>query len=102
MPIALHQQAIAFDGGRAWTILHQQVAGRVVGEGFRLVIAGVADADQAVEGVVLVVALAVSGVGNGVEVAVGAVGIVAAIQRLLVLADGVGLQATLVVVARSR
>ena len=98
MAVALHQQAIAFDGGRAWAILHQQVAGRVVGEAFRLLIAGVADADQAVERIVLVAALAVTGVGDAVEIAVGAVGIVAAIQRLVVLADSVGFQTALVVV----
>ncbi len=96
--VALDQQAVAFDGGRAGTIVHQQVAGRVVGEAFRGLIAGVADADQAVERVVVVAALAVTGVGEAVEVAVGAVGIVAAIQRLVLLADRVGLQPALIVV----
>jgi hypothetical protein len=80
------------------TILHQQVARRVVGEAFRLLIAGMSDADQAVEWIVLIVALTVSRVGNVVEVAVGAVGIVAAIQRLEVLADSVGFQTALVVI----
>ena len=96
--VALHQQAIAHDVRGAGAVLHQQVAGRVVGEAFRWVVAGVADAGQAVERVVLVVALAVAGVGDAVEIAVGAVGIVAAIQRLLLLADGVGLQTALIVV----
>ena len=86
----------------AGAVLHQQVAGRVVGEAFRWVVAGVADAGQAVERVVVVVALAVAGVGDAVEIAVGAVGIVAAIQRLLLLADGVGLQTALIVVVHSR
>ena len=57
-----------------------------------------ADAGQAVERVVVVVALAVAGVGDAVEIAVGAVGIIAAIQRLLLLADSVGLQTALIVV----
>jgi hypothetical protein len=55
MPVALHQQAVALDPRGAGTVLHQQVAGRVVGEGFRQFVARVADADQAVEGVVAVV-----------------------------------------------
>ena len=81
--VALHQQAVAYDVRGAGAVLHQQVAGRVVGEAFRWVVAGVADAGQAVERVVVVVALAVAGVGDAVEIAVGAVGIVAAIQRLV-------------------
>ncbi|VVP52353.1 hypothetical protein PS847_05447 [Pseudomonas fluorescens] len=39
MTVALHQQAIALDLRRAGTILHQQVAGRVVGEGFGQLVA---------------------------------------------------------------
>ncbi|MNG29205.1 hypothetical protein D3C84_1145940 [compost metagenome] len=77
--VAFHQQAIAFDGGRAGAILHQQVAGRVVGEAFGLLIARMADADQAVERIVLVVALAVADVSDAVEIAVGAVGVVASV-----------------------
>ncbi|VVN48601.1 hypothetical protein PS624_06038 [Pseudomonas fluorescens] len=39
MTIALHEQAVAFDLARAGTVLHQQVAGRVVGEAFRQFVA---------------------------------------------------------------
>ncbi|RVD75028.1 hypothetical protein A9HBioS_4995 [Pseudomonas koreensis] len=86
MAVALHQQAVALDPGGAGPVLHQQVAGRVVGEGFRQFIARVAHADQPVESVVGVGALAVAGVGNVLEVAVGAVGIIAAIQRFVLMA----------------
>jgi len=81
LAIALLEQAVAFDGDRPRTIEHQQVACRVVNEAFRLVLAGVVDADQAVKKVVLIAALAVSGVSNAVEVAVGAVGIISAVKR---------------------
>src|SRR5471030_2806412 len=56
------------------------------------------NAGQSVEGVVNIAALAVAGVGDAVEVAVEAVGIVAAVQRSLLVADGVGFEASLVVV----
>ena len=96
--VALHEQAITQHLRGAGAVLHQQVAGRVVGEAFRWVVAGVADAGQAVQRVVLVIALAVTGVGDAVEIAVGTVGIVAAIQRLVLLTDSVGLQSALIVV----
>src|SRR5476651_1633566 len=98
MSITLHEQSITQNLRRARAILHQQIACRVVGEAFRQVIAGVSDADQPVERVVLVAALAMAGVGNVVEIAVGAVGIIATVERLSLLADGVDFQATLVVV----
>ncbi|CEL28795.1 hypothetical protein SRM1_02143 [Pseudomonas fluorescens] len=37
--IALHQQAVALDVCRAGALLHEQVAGRIVGEGFRQFVA---------------------------------------------------------------
>ena len=57
-----------------------------------------ADADQAIERIVVIAALAVAAVGNAVEVAVGAVDIVAAIQRLQVLPDSVGVQPAFIVI----
>ncbi|MNT34652.1 hypothetical protein D3C72_1706460 [compost metagenome] len=98
MAVAVAKQAIAVERRRAGAVVDQQVAGRVVGEVFRRLCAGVAHAGQAVERVVLVTALAVSCVGQGVEVAVGAVGIIAAVQRLAVLADSMRLQTALIVV----
>ncbi|MNE45626.1 hypothetical protein D3C80_1399180 [compost metagenome] len=74
MAVAVAKQAIAVERRRAGAVVDQQVAGRVVGEVFRRLGAG------------------------GVEVTVGAVGIIAAVQRLAVLADGVGLQTALIVV----
>lgn len=71
-----------------------------MGEAFCWGVAGVAHAGQAVERVVGVVALAVASVGDMVEITVGAVGIVAAIERLLVLADGMGSQTALIVVGK--
>ena len=64
MAVALHQQAVALHPGGAGAVLHQQVAGRVVAEGFRRFVARVAHAGQAVEGVVVVAALAVAAVGD--------------------------------------
>ncbi|MNF72140.1 hypothetical protein D3C84_541100 [compost metagenome] len=98
MPVALHEQAIAFYGSHTGAVLHQQVAGRVVGEAFRWVVAGVAHAGQAVEGVVVITALAVAAVGDGRQVAVDRVGVVAQVQRPGVLIDRVCLQAALFVV----
>ncbi|VVQ38246.1 hypothetical protein PS947_06010 [Pseudomonas fluorescens] len=39
MTVALHQQAVALYLARAGAVLHQQVAGRVVGEAFRQFVA---------------------------------------------------------------
>ncbi|MNS87541.1 hypothetical protein D3C72_1214880 [compost metagenome] len=47
-------------------------------------------ADQAVEGVVAVGTLAVAAVGDVREIAVGAVGIIAAVQGIALMAYGVG------------
>ena len=88
--VALHQQAVAFDLAGAGAVLHQQVAGRVVGEGFGQFVARMANPNQSVEGVVAVGALAVAAVGNVLEIAVGAVGIIAAVQRGAAMAYGVG------------
>ncbi|EZP31738.1 hypothetical protein BW33_02259 [Pseudomonas sp. RIT288] len=88
--VALHQQAVALDPGRAGAFLHQQVAGRVVSERFRQFVTRVAHADQAVEGVVTVGALAVAAVGDVLQIAVGAVGVIAAIQRFVLMTYSVG------------
>ncbi len=74
--VALHEQAVGLEGGRAGAVLQQQVAGRVVGEAFGALAVGIVDAEQAILRVVLVAA-AVSIVGKRGEVAVGAVGIIA-------------------------
>ncbi|KQM51993.1 hypothetical protein ASE80_26790 [Pseudomonas sp. Leaf15] len=55
-------------------------------------------AGQAGEGVVVVVVFAFAGVEQAGEVAGGVVVVLALIERVLLLADGVGVQAVLVVV----
>ncbi|VVP56406.1 hypothetical protein PS854_05700 [Pseudomonas fluorescens] len=100
MPIGVAQQAVALEVPGAGAVVDQQVAGRVVAEVFRVLIPGVANTGQAIERVVLVAAFAVAGVVDLCEVAVGAVGIIAAVQRSLLLPDGVGLQTALVVVGK--
>ncbi|MNY00630.1 hypothetical protein D3C86_1331300 [compost metagenome] len=100
MPVGVAQQAVALEVPGAGAVVDQQVAGRVVAEVFRVLIAGVANTGQAVERVVLVAAFAVTGVVDLCEVAVGAVGIIAAIQRSLLLPDSVGLQTALLVVGK--
>ena len=61
-----------------------------MGEAFRQFVARVSYADQPVEGVVAVGALAVAAVGDVREIAVGTVGIIAAVQRIALMAYGVG------------
>ncbi len=96
--VALLQQAVALEGGRAGAVLHQQVAGRVVAEVFRRLAVGKVDAGQAIQRVVLVAA-AVSVVGKGLQVALGAVGIIAPEQLLLsTLPHGLGLETALFIV----
>ena len=96
--VAMAVQTVALEHERAWTATDQQIAGRIMGEALRERIAVVAYAGQAVERIVLIVALAVTAVGNLQEIALGAVGILAAIQRSLLLADAMDLQAALLVV----
>ena len=68
VPVALDHQAVGRDDVRAGAVLHQQVAGRVVGEAF-LHVLGVVGAGQAGEGVVVVKVLAFTGVEQAGEVA---------------------------------
>ncbi|MNM96077.1 hypothetical protein D3C81_1085430 [compost metagenome] len=98
MPVGVAPQAVALELPRAGAVVDQQVTGRVVSEVFRGLLTAVAHADQAVERVVLVAAFAVARVADLCEVAVGAVGILAAVQRTLLLSDGMGLQTALLVV----
>ena len=98
MAVALHQQAVAFDVGQvrcAFVVLTQQVTGRIMGEAFRC---GAAHADESVERVVVVAALAFAAVIDTGEIAVGVVVVSTLKQVLVSLADCVGLQATLLIV----
>ena len=96
--ITLHQQTVAFDVGEvrcAFVVLTQQVTRRVVSEAFRC---GAAHADESVERVVVVAALAFAAVIDTGEVAVGIVVVASLEQVFITLADSVGLQSALFVV----
>ncbi|OCW23979.1 hypothetical protein BBG20_21065 [Pseudomonas aylmerensis] len=68
MAVALHHQPVAGDDVRTGTVLHQQVAGRIVAEAF-LHVLRVVGAAQAGEGVVVVVVFAFASVEQAGEVA---------------------------------
>ncbi|KTB63424.1 hypothetical protein AO063_13915, partial [Pseudomonas fluorescens ICMP 11288] len=99
MMIALDHQPVPRHDVRAGAVLHEQVAGRVVAEAFLHVLRMVG-AGQAGEGVVVVVVFAFAGVEQAGEVAsvVDVVVVLALVEGVLLLADGVGVQAVLVVV----
>ena len=97
MAVALDHQAVAGDDVRAGAVLHQQVAGRVVAEAFVLAL-GVIGSGQAGEGIVVVVVFAFAGVIEAGEVAGFVVVVVALVEGVLLLGDGVGVQALLIVV----
>ena len=94
---ALNHQPVPRHDVRAWAVLHEQVASRVVAEAF-LHVLRVVGAGQAGEGVVVVVVFAFAGVEQAGEVAAFVVVVLALIKGVLLLADGVGVQAVLVVV----
>ena len=95
--VALDQQAVAGDDVGAGAVLHQQVAGRVVGETF-LHVVGMVGAGQALQRVVAVVVFAFAGVEQAGEVAGSVVVVLALVERMGLVGDGVGVQALLVVV----
>lgn len=98
MAVALHQQAVAFDVGQvrcAFIVLTEQVTRRVVGEAFRR---GAAHADESVERVVVIAAIAFAAVIDTGEVDVGIVVLATLEQVLVSLANCMGLQAALFVV----
>ncbi len=95
--VALDQQAVAGDDVGAGAVLHQQVAGWVVGETF-LHVVGMVGAGQALQRVVAVVVFAFAGVEQAGEVAGSVVVVLALVERMGLVGDGVGVQALLVVV----
>ena len=98
VPVALHEQAVAFDVGQVGdgqVVLGEQVAGRVMGEAFRR---AAAHADQAIQRVVVEAAVAFSTVVDACQIAICVVRVVAVEQVAVLLADTVGLKAALVIV----
>ncbi|VVO37256.1 hypothetical protein PS689_05492 [Pseudomonas fluorescens] len=98
VPVALHEQAVAFDVGQVGdgqVVLGEQVAGRVMGEAFR---GAAAHADQAIQRVVVEAAVAFSAVVDACQIAICVVRVVAVEQVAVLLADAVGLKAALVIV----
>jgi len=97
VPVALDHQAVGRDDVRAGAVLHQQVAGRVVGEAF-LHVLGVIGAGQAIKRVVAVKVFAFASVDQAGEVAAFVVVVLALVEVVLLLRNGVGVQTILVVV----
>ena len=97
MAVALDHQAVGRDDVWAGAILHQQVARWVVAEAF-LHVLRVIGAGQAGEWVVAVVVLAFAGVVQAGEVAGLVVVVMTLVEIVLLLGDGVSMQAVLVVV----
>ena len=97
MAVALDHQAVAGNDVRAGTVLHQQVARRVVGEAL-LDVLGMIGAGQAIKRVVAIVVLAFACVGQAGEGAAFVVVVLALVEVVLLLRNGVGVQAVLVVV----
>jgi len=98
MPVALHKQAITFDVGevRSWQIaLAEQVAGRVMSEGFG---GGAANADQTIQWIIVVAAVSFAAVIDAGQVAVCIVGVAAQEQIAILLTYGVRLKPSLFVV----
>jgi hypothetical protein len=96
--VALHEQAIAFDVcevRNGQVILSEEVACRVVSEALWH---GAAYADQSVEWIVVIAAVAFAAVVDAGEVAIGVV-LVAALEQVFVpLADALRLQSALFIV----
>ena len=96
--VALHEQAITFDVGEVGCgqlILAEQVTCRVVSEALW---DGAAYAEQAIQWIVVIAAVAFAAVVNAGEVAVGIV-VVAALEQVFVpLADAVCLKSALFIV----
>jgi len=96
--IALHQQTVAFDVGEACAflpLLAKQVTGRIVGKALWQI---APNSYQSIQRVVMEVLVALAGVFDRSEIAVGIVGIATLIDAALLLADAVGLEAALLVI----
>ena len=97
MAVALHEQAIAFDvgeGGCGQVIL-SKVACRVMGEALWY---GAAYADQSVEWIVAIAAVAFAAVVDAGQIAIGVVLIAVLEQVFVPLADALRLQSALFIV----
>jgi hypothetical protein len=98
MAVALHEQAIAFDvgeGGCGQVILSEEVACRVMGEALWY---GAAYADQSVEWIVAIAAVAFAAVVDAGQIAIGVVLIAVLEQVFVPLADALRLQSALFIV----
>ena len=95
MPIPLHHQPITRHHIRTGTVLHEQVAGRVVYETF-LVVLRMVGAGEAIEWVVAVVVFAFAGVEDAVQVAGFVVVVLPPVEVVLLLGDSVGMQPLLI------